>query len=178
MVFRRTLLTAALVTSALLIGSVGPVAAATPTVSTDTTPATCTGHWPGALNGVPTTLKAGAAAGTYLWRGAAGFSVRVTHPGTARRVFTGRIVSDKPLTVQAVRLEGKDYVALSADRKTIAYRFTNFGRIDGLNFQTACASRVQFAFNLDWVRLPRWRVWVGATNAHPLQNPFVVQRVA
>jgi hypothetical protein len=26
-------------------------------------------------------------------------------------------------------------------------------------------------------RLPRWRIWIGKDNVHPLQNPFTVHRV-
>ena len=177
--FRRSLATAALVASAIFVGTVGSVAAASPAApsTSTTTPTACAGHWPAVFNGVPTNYKAGARSGTYLWHGSRGFYLRVTHPGTAKVVFSGRIVSDQPMTVQPIRVEGKDYVTLTADKKTILYRFTNYGRIDGLNFQTACASKVTFTLNANWQHLPRWRVWIGATNAHPLQNPFTVERV-
>ena len=155
----------------LLLALVGPVAAA------ETTP-TCTGHWPAVVQGVPTLWKAGATAGDYIWHDRYGWHVRVTHPRSTKVVFAGRIQSDQPLRVQGVLLEGADYVALSADKKTITYRFANYGHIDGLNFQTACASKLTFTGSMNGERLPRWRIWIGKNNVHPLQNPFTVYRVA
>jgi hypothetical protein len=156
----------------LLLALVGPVAAADPTTPT------CVGHWPRVVQGVPTKWHAGAAAGDYIWHDSRGWHLRVTHPRVGKVVFAGRIESDQPLTVQAIKLEGVDFVALSADKKTITYRFANYGHIDGLNFQTACASKLTFTGSMQGARLPRWRIWIGLNNVHPLQNPFTVVRVS
>jgi hypothetical protein len=174
MALRRSLLAALLAASALFVGTVGSVTATEPT----TTPVTCDGHWPAATQGVPSTWKAGAVAGTYIWHDATGLHLRVTHRGTAKLVFAGKIVSDQPMRVQAVRLEGSDFVALSADHKTITYRVSNYGRVDGLNFQTACAAKLTFTLSAGGERLPRWRIFIGRNGAHPLQNPFSVTRVS
>ena len=105
--------------------------------------ATCDeNHWPAATQGVPTTYKAGARAGDYIWHSSTGWHVRVTHPGSRRVVFTGRIVSDTPLTVSSVKLEKWDAISLSADKLTLTYRFVNYGRIDGFDFRTACATKL------------------------------------
>jgi hypothetical protein len=173
MALRRSLIAALLAASALFVGTVGSVAATEPT----TTPVTCDGHWPAVLQGVPSTWKAGAVAGTYIWHDSIGMHLRVTHRGTARLVFAGRIVSDQPMRVQAIRLEGSDFVALSADQKTITYRVSNYGRVDGLNFQTACAGKLTFTLSAGGERLPRWRIFIGHNGAHPLQNPFTITRV-
>ena len=156
----------------LALALVGPAAAA------ETTP-TCTGHWPDVVQGVPSKWKAGATAGDYIWHDRTGWHLRVTHARGAkvRVVFAGRIQSDQPLRVQAIKLEGIDFVALSADKKTITYRFANYGHIDGLNFQTACASKLTFTGSINGERLPRWRIFIGKDNVHPLQNPFTVVRV-
>ena len=89
MALRRSLLAALLAASALFVGTVGSVTATEPT----TTPVTCDGHWPAATQGVPSTWKAGAVAGTYIWHDATGLHLRVTHRGTAKLVFAGKIVS-------------------------------------------------------------------------------------
>jgi len=178
MALRRSLLAALVAASALFVGTVGSVAAAEPTTTPTTTPVTCDGRWPAVTQGVPSTWKAGAVAGTYIWHDATGLHLRVTHRGTAKLVFAGKIVSDQPMRVQAVRLEGSDFVALSADHKTITYRVSNFGRVDGLNFQTACAGKLTFTLSAGGERLPRWRIFVGRNGAHPLQNPFSVTRVS
>ena len=86
--------------------------------------ATCDeGRWPAAAQGAPVTYHAGARAGDYLWHNGTGWHLRVTHPGSRRVVFSGRIVSDQPLTVSPVKLEAGDTFALSADKLTLTYHF-------------------------------------------------------
>jgi hypothetical protein len=151
--------------------------AATGTSTTATT--TCTdGHWPRSVQGRPTLFHAGARAGDYIWHDANGWHVRVTHATSTRFVFSGRIVSSAPLDAAPVKLEGRDYVALSADRKTITYRLVNYGGIDGFNFRTACARSLSFLGYMNGAKLPVTRIWLGYYNVHPLQNPFTVTRVS
>jgi hypothetical protein len=107
-----------------------------------------------------------------------GWHLRVTHASSSKVVFTGRIVSSAPMTAIAVRLEGGDTMALSADRLTLTYRFYNYGRIDGIDFKTACARRLVFSGSMNGVKLPVGRIWIGHNNRHPLQNPFAVSRVS
>lgn len=156
-----------------------PAGVAASTLASGAAPATACadGHWPAAVQGRPVQFRAGARAGDYIWHDAAGWHVRVTHPGSARVVFTGRIVASAPMAFKPVSLEKGDTVTLSADRKTLTYRFVDFGRVDGLDFTTACARRVSFAGRLDGWLLPTSRVWLGAAGRHPLQDPFAVIRV-
>ena len=77
-----------------------------------------------------------------------------------------------------MKLEGRDFVALSADRKTITYRLYNYGKVDGFNFRTACARTLKFTGFRSGDKLPVSRIWIGHDNRHPLQNPFVVTRVS
>ena len=132
------------------------------------------GRWPASVQGQPVVLTAGARAGDYLWHDANGWHLRVTHPGTTSRVFSGRIVANAALSVAPFRLESGDHFALSADHKTLTYRFVNHGRIDGLDFRTACASRLRIAGNAAGTPLPTGRIWLGRAGHHPLQNPFVI----
>jgi len=39
------------------------------------------------------------------------------------------------------RLEGRDAVGLSADRRTIAFRFGDYGHLDGIDF-AGCVTRL------------------------------------
>jgi hypothetical protein len=96
---------------------------------------------------------------------------------TSKAVFTGRIRSDKPLTVTGVKLEKGDTFILSADKLTLTYRFANYGHIDGLDFRTACADRLGFSGSMDGALLPISRIWIGARGHHPLQNPFAINRI-
>ena len=154
--------------------------AATATAATTATGATATtcdeGRWPARVQGQPTTFAAGARAGDYIWHDANGWHLRFTHPGTARVTFSGTVVSNAPLSVKGYRLESGDSFSLSADHKTLAYHFANYGRIDGLDIRTACASRLAFKGLMAGLKLPVGRIWVGHAGNHPLQNPFVILR--
>ena len=92
----------------------GP-ATATATTTTTTTTACSETHWPRSVQGMPTTLKAGARAGDYIWHNSTGWHLRVTHPGTTKVIFSGRIVSTKPITFTPYRLEPGD--TLDAERR-------------------------------------------------------------
>jgi hypothetical protein len=162
------------VTAAVALGSCG--GASTTTVTT-TTSATCDeGRWPASAQGQPLTLRAGARAGDYLWHSTTGWHLRVTHPGSARVVFSGTVVSNAPLTVSGYRLEAGDRFSLSADKLTLTYRFANHGRIDGLDFRTACATHLRVRGSMAGLKLPIGRIWIGRAGRHPLQNPFVILR--
>jgi len=165
------------ITAGLLAPTATLAAGTSPTAVSTTT--TCTdGRWPLAVQGVPTLWHAGAAAGDYLWHDANGWHLRVTHRGTTRFVFTGRIVSSAPMTATPVRLERGDWITLSADRLTLTYRFANYGGIDGINFRTDCARSLRIAGLMNGLRLPIGRIWIGHGNRHPLENPFVITRIS
>jgi len=180
---RRSLIGGLIGLSAVTAGLLAPATAFAATTSsaapTASTAAVCTdGRWPLSVQGVPTLFHAGARAGDYIWHDANGWHLRVTHATSTRAVFTGRIVSTAPMTATAIRLEGGDMIALSADRLTLTYRFYNYGKVDGLDFKTACARRVTFGGSLNGLKLPVSRIWIGHYNRHPLQNPFTVTRVS
>lgn len=164
---------------ALLAALVGALVVPSAAFATTTTTAegTCDGHWPAATHGKPVTFVSGARAGDYLWHNARGWHLRVTKASSTRAVFTGRIRSDKPITVTGVLLEKGDTFTLSADKLILTYRFVNHGRVDGLDFTTACAERLVIGGSMNGVKLPIGRIWVGARGHHPLQNPFVIRRV-
>ena len=153
----------------------GAGAAVTPTVAT---PACVDGHWPASVQGRPILFHAGASAGDYLWHDSKGWHLRVTHPGKKGVVFSGKIVSDAPLTEAPVKLEPQDVVTLSADKKTITYRFVNYGYIDGFDFRASCSDRLVVTSRMAGLKLPDWRVRLGLHSRHPLENPFVLRRIA
>jgi hypothetical protein len=171
-----------LATIALAVGLFAPAAtfAATPTVAaTDGVSATaCTGGaWPLSVQGMPA-VRAGSAAGDYIWHDATGWHLRVTHASTVGYVFSGTIRANRPLHVTGYRLETGDKFTVSADRLSVTYRFVNHGRLDGLNFTTACATRLAMGGRLNGAVLPVRRIWIGHNGRHPLQNPFAILRRA
>ena len=70
-----------------------------------------------------------------------------------------------------------DWIAVSADHKTITYRFTNYGHIDGFDFKTSCAKGCRSAASMAGHRLGIGHIWIGHNGLHPLENPFVVRRI-
>lgn len=174
---RRTLLSGLLGLSVLVAGLVLPATAAAAEPAPTTDPA-CVGHWPAAFQGRPTALHAGAKGGDYIWHDSKGWHIRVTHRGSNKVVFTGKIVSSSPLTVTPARLEKSDTWSLSADGLTLTYKFNNYGHVDGLDFKTDCAARLSFRGSMNGVKLHTNRIWVGEHGRHPLSNRFVVVRVS
>jgi hypothetical protein len=171
------LLTIGVLGAGLFVPTVTFAATTVGAATTTTTTVACDeGRWPASVQGQPASFVAGARAGDYIWHNATGWHLRFTHPGSARVIFSGTIVANAPLTVVPYRLEGSDTFALSADHKTLTYRFTNYGRIDGLDFRTACASRLWIKGSMAGVKLPTGRIWIGRAGRHPLQNPFVILR--
>ena len=169
-----TLLGLGAITGALFV----PAAsfAATPAATTTTTAVCGEARWPVSVQGQPLTLAAGARAGDYLWHNDSGWHLRVTHPGMTRVVFGGTIVSNAPLSVSPFKLERGDTYTLSTDKKTLTYHFTNYGRIDGLDIRTACATRLWVRGSMAGVKLPTSRIIIGRAGRHPLENPFVILR--
>jgi hypothetical protein len=161
------------------VAAASPSPTAAPTVATTTVATTaCTnGHWPASVQGVPKVFKAGARAGDYIWHDRNGWHLRVTHAGSRGVVFSGVIRSSAPLTATGVKLEKNDHFTVSADLKSISYRFVNYGHIDGIDFKTSCAKQLSFRGAMAGHLLPIGRIWVGARGLHPLQNPFIVRRV-
>jgi hypothetical protein len=170
---RRTALSLLCVaaTTAALIGTVAGAASAE-----DDTPGCSTGVLPNVVMGSPG-VQPGQALGVYLWHGSNGYSLRATHPGHGKVVIAGRLSASNGFShITRVRLEKADAVTLSADHKTLTFRFTNYGYIDGINFAADCSRlmRVKIRIN-DAVASPR-QIKLGKRRANPTSNPFTIER--
>jgi len=176
----RTLLAAAstLAAAACLTGFAGSASAGTPSPTPSAKAAACDkAPWAPRVQGAPTSFHAGGAGGDYLWHNSTGFHLRVTHRSNDRAVYSGVITSPTPMRKDAVRLEGTDVVALSSDRKTLVFRFANYGHVDGVNFHTDCASHLTLSrLYVGSTQLPTYRVYLGSKEAHPAHIPFTLTR--
>ena len=133
--------------------------------------------WPAYANGRPAGIDPKTAAGTFMWHGKAGWQIRVTHVHDARRTFAGRLTTPgRFVDVKAVRLEGHDAVNVSADRRTLTFRFGNYGAVDGLSFRVACAPSIGFGFASDGHTMPASKVTIGHSAVNPATNPFEIPR--
>jgi hypothetical protein len=170
---RRTALSLLCVaaTAAALVGT-----GAGPASAEDDTPGCSTGVLPNVVMGSPG-LQPGQALGVYLWHGSNGYSLRATHPGHGRVVIAGRLSASNGFShITKVRFEKADSLTLSSDRKTMVFRFTNYGYIDGINFAADCSRlmRVKIRINGE-VAGPR-QIKLGKHRAHPTSNPFTIER--
>jgi hypothetical protein len=183
MVSRRitALLAPALTAAALTTGVLGPAAPASAASRTPSPKAAACDKapWEAKVQGQPAHFGAGSPSGDYLWHDRHGFHLRVTHARHDRRVYRGVITSSAPMKFDRVRLEKGDRVALSHNRRTLAFSFANRGYIDGVNFHTYCAARLTVSHLLvGGSRLGAADVYLGATKVHPAAVPFAVHRVA
>jgi len=135
------------------------------------------GHWPADVQGVPEGLRAGAAAGIYVWHDADGWHLVATHPGHERSVFTGRIVTDGDIFGIGRRIEGPDKVSVTSGHRLLGYRFTNFGYIDGVAFRTRCGEHIGISGSIDGHPLTPEQVFIGRDGHHPDAVPFGLVRV-
>jgi hypothetical protein len=165
-------LTLAMAVTAGLFGLAAPAGATT------TSPATCDrAPWQAVVQGAPAGFTAGDRGGDYLWHDATGFHLRVTHRNDGRQVYSGLITSSAPLRIDPVRLERGDLLRLSPDRRSFAFAFADYGRIDGVNFHTDCAARLTVSrLHVGTAALPAGRVYLGRREAHPAAVPFTLHR--
>ena len=180
---------ATLVAAGTLVAGVGVAAAGTSgstgSSAQRTVPASssaaerCPGHdgeWPDAANGRPKSLDAGDTGGVYMWHDADGWHLRVTHKGHAERIFSGRITTPGTISAQRVRDEKADKVVVGPNGHTLEFRFTNYGAIDGVDFHTTCAPRLNVSLRSDGAKVPVERIFIGHAGSHPLSDPFTIQR--
>jgi hypothetical protein len=136
------------------------------------------GAWPQAIEGRPATYLA-VGDGVYLWHDPdGGWALRATHSGPHDRVIiAGTLHTDGKFTlVHRVRDEGNDVVALSANHKTILFRFVNYGWVDGLDFATHCSTGFSASFYIGGTLAPVGAVHLGGNEVSPTSNPFDVER--
>jgi hypothetical protein len=115
-------------------------------------------------------------AGVAVWHDAHGWHVRVTHKTLKDKVFSGTVATRATITaVTSVRLERNDYVKTGAGRHGIAFRFNNYGGIDGFDFQAPCGQAIEFGFTADGHRVPVGKIVLNARGRHPAHNPFLTK---
>ena len=135
------------------------------------------GAWPANAEGQPASFEAGAAEGVYLWHTDSGWRLRVTHPGTAKAVFRGTVRSASTIHAVARRTESRDAV-VTRGRHRAAFRFANYGRIDGMDFRLGCGPGFAVNVTVNGRTLPADHVFIGADGHHPAQVPFRIERQA
>lgn len=191
-----------LVTSAAALAIAGGVAMAVPAAASgpaptvasnpSATPAVLTGastpsastctvdhddRWPLYATGRPKGLDAGDPGGVYLWHDGNGWHLRLTHRNDHVQVYSGTIATSGELRFERVLDERGDRAWVGPDHHTLHFVFTNFGHLDGLDFQTRCAPKLGVSVQGDGHTLPASRVNLGYLSTHPANVPFAIARV-
>ncbi len=163
---------AVLATGTLAVAAPGAGAAPEASASACTTES-----WPANVNGRPAVHPG--ATGVYLWHGTNGWKLRVNEPGADRAVFTGTIRVDGQLVSWGRHLEnrGEGTVTRVAAGRA-AFRFVNYGGVDGLDFVTRCSSTVRIRVKVDGVAVPASQIFIGADGHHPSSLPTTITRGA
>jgi len=119
-------------------------------------------------------LTAGAA---YLWHDSYGWKLRVTHPSGSRMLVTGTIPASRGIGhLRTFHLERGDAVTLSSDGHTLAFRMTNVGHLDGVDFTAECSPTMRVNVRVNGAEAKPTQVWLGAHKVHPTSVPFAIQR--
>ena len=154
----------------------GVVLSAGPAQAAEIRSGCLTGALPGVVLGNPG-LKTQQALGVYLWHGAHGYSLRVTHPGKARVVVSGVITVSRDVSaVRRVALERVDRVTRSNHGRTLAFRFTDYGGVDGIDFGAECSTTVRLALQIAGRSATPAQVFLGQHRASPTSVPFTIER--
>jgi hypothetical protein len=148
-----------------------------PTAPAPAPPDTCgKGLWPAQVQGRPQFFQVGD--GVYLWDDPnGGWALRATHSGPQdTAVISGTLTTGGKFIDVRRSEQGNDIVAVSANKRTILFRFVNYGWVDGFDFATRCAAGFSASFYIEGTLASATAIHLGATASNPPTNPFRVQR--
>ena len=181
----------AVVAAAVLAGAPSALAATTGTANRPTgspsgsapKAAACDtdAHWPGYVQGRPDGFDA-QDDGVYMWHNPkGGWAIRVSHPvlpGKANRVvFTGTVTTAGHIGhVTRVRDEKDDVVKVTNNGHTLAFRFVNYGAVDGVDFTTSCTPGLRVGLKADRTSVPTKFIHLGDKKVNPGSDPFLIRR--
>ena len=134
------------------------------------------GVWPSEVQGRPQYFAAGD--GVYLWDDPdGGWALRATHTGPQdNAVISGTLTTGGKFVDVRRGGEGDDIVAVSGNKRTILFRFVNYGWLDGFDFATRCSGGFSASFYIGGNLASTTSIHLGAAATSPSTNPFRVQR--
>ena len=171
--FKR-LVAISIVTATVVAGGAAFAGATTSSNSTSSATKCSTGNWPQRVEGRPAGVKVGMT-GVALWHDSTGWHLRASEAGPDRAVFVGTVSTDGTLVSVRRHLEGGD-VTLTPGAHSVAYKFTNYGGVDGIDFGALCGSRIIVTAVLDGHVVSSSHIVIGAGNTHPNGQPIVIHR--
>ncbi|MCU1603134.1 MAG: hypothetical protein JWO22_3843 [Frankiales bacterium] len=122
-------------------------------------------------------VKAGQVGGAYLYHDGV-FHLRVTHATSKKLAVTVRLDATSFSSIQPVALERADTITQTGDGTTLILRFSNYGKIDGVDFSADCSKRLRVQVLFDGKQATTKQVKLGAHRVAPTSVPFVIERTA
>ena len=161
--------------------SAGPTTTGSPSSSAPTSACDTDAHWPGYVQGRPDGFDAHDD-GVYMWHNPkGGWAIRVSHPvlpGKANRVvFSGTVTTAGRIGhVVRVRDEKDDVVRVTNNGHTLAFRFVDYGWVDGVDFTTTCTPGLRVGLKADGSSMPTKFIHLGDQKINPGSDPFLIRR--
>lgn len=115
--------------------------------------------------------------GVFVWhdRGQE-LHIRAVNSGR-QHVYSGIIQTDgRFFAVKEKQLENGDYVSIDRDSKTIRFRFSTAGGVDGIDFKVLGGETVDFDLYKDGKEMPRKEIFLGKRGWHPWHNNFYLEK--
>jgi hypothetical protein len=176
-------LAASTAVAAVMVAGVGGgvASAATAGAAASSGASSCMGSgaddgWPAVVQGRPDRFDAGDHGGVYVWHDASGWHLRVTHATDDKAVFTGTISGRGTVSnVEPVQLEKNDKLKVGKFDHMSAFRFVNYGHIDGVDWTAPCAKALRFTFKRGGQKLTD-TVFLGDKKVQPRHDPFALKR--
>jgi hypothetical protein len=134
------------------------------------------GIWPAEVQGRPLSYQVGD--GVYLWDDPdGGWAIRATHTGPDDNAVISGTLTTTGKFVDVRRAKGvNDIVVLSGNKRTILFRFVDYGWVDGFDFATRCAEGFAASFYIGGNLASTTSIHLGAAATSPPADPFKVQR--
>lgn len=112
---------------------------------------------------------------TGVWHDDDGQHVRFSTAGKVTRKYSGKVCAEKIAKVDGFELEDGDKVAIEAEGHCLVFDFTTDGAVDGFDFH-AEGPGVTYDLQIDGKPIPKSDIFIGAGNAHPKMQQFVLDR--
>ena len=159
--------------AAVVTLTAGTLGIAMPAASADTAPCV-TERWSAAVQGRPAAHPD--QTGVYLWHSSTGWHLRVNEPGADRAVFTGTVRVDGRIDSIGRHLENRGEGTINLSPNAVAFRFVNYGGMDGLEFVTHCSNTITVNVKINGATVPAEDVFIGHDGYHPASVPFTIGR--
>ena len=111
--------------------------------------------------------------GVYLWDDPdGGWAVRATHTGPQdTAVISGTLTTGGKFVDVRRAQAGDDIVAVSGNKRTILFRFVNYGWVDGFDFATRCSAGFSASFYIGGSLASTTSIHLGGAAIEPVNQP-------